>query len=308
MKNLIYISVFALLLTACGGSKKAINDSEKSTTKTIAKEEVKVIKEVEEVKEEIIEKEVVITEVIKDTTTQIAKEIMNNDRPLEDVVNVDLPVDTEVFNHSVWQNLLSSNVSEAGNVNYDAFKQRKGELNEYIASLGVNIPTDSWTQEDKLAYWMNAYNAMTVDLILRNMPLESIKDIDKPWEQRIWKLGEKWYNLDEIEHQILRKMGDPRIHFGINCASFSCPPLLNEAFTSANVDDKLEFLAKRFINDRSRNHITPTRVEISRIFNWFSKDFKKEGTIIDYLNKYSRITISYKASRGYFAYDWTLNK
>ena len=76
-----------------------------------------------------------------------------------------------------------------------------------------------------LAFWMNAYNALTIDLILRNYPVDSIKDIKNPWDQRLWKLGDKWYNLNQIEHDILRKMDEPRIHFGIVCASFSCPKL-----------------------------------------------------------------------------------
>lgn len=154
---------------------------------------------------------------------------------------------------------------------------------------------------------MNAYNAMTIDLILRHQPLESIKDIKKPWDQRFWKLGDKYYNLDEIEHKILRKMSDPRIHFGINCASFSCPPLLNEAFTAEKVDSQLDMLARKFINDSKRNTITADRVEISKIFDWFAKDFKTDGSVINYLNKYSETKILSDAKVRYMDYDWSLN-
>jgi hypothetical protein len=198
-------------------------------------------------------------------------------------------------------------VTANGNVNYEGFRQNKGQLRDYIASLGTNMPNEDWTQQDQLAYWMNAYNAMTVDLILRNLPLNSIKDIDKPWNQRLWKLGDKWYNLDEIEHQILRKMNDPRIHFGINCASFSCPPLLNEAFTTATVDRQLDTLARRFVNDTQRNTISSDRIRLSKVFSWFAKDFKKDGSLIDYLNKYAETPINSNAKKSFMDYNWTLN-
>ena len=213
----------------------------------------------------------------------------------------------EAFDHKSFNNLLVNYVSPKGNVNYPEFKKQWSALRSYITALGENMPTEAWTKNDKFAYWMNAYNAMTVDLILRNHPLVSIKDINDPWDQRLWKLGSKWYNLDEIEHQILRKMGDPRIHFGINCASFSCPPLLNEAFTAKTVDSQLEKLAFQFINDSKRNTITTTSIEVSKIFNWFSKDFKTDGSLIDFLNKYSETPISPNAKTRYMDYDWTLN-
>ena len=214
----------------------------------------------------------------------------------------------ELFDHSSYDNLLKQYVSAEGNVNYAGFKSNWSILRGYIKELAEVTPDDSWSQENQLAYWMNAYNALTIDLILRHYPLASIKDINKPWDQRFWQLGGKWINLNEIEHKILRTKGDPRIHFGINCASFSCPPLLNEAFTAKNVDAQLDLLARNFINDPQRNVISANSIEISKIFNWFGKDFKTEGTVIDYLNKYSDITISSSARKKYKDYDWTLNK
>jgi hypothetical protein len=145
----------------------------------------------------------------------------------------------EGFNHDAFDSLLLAYVSKTGIVNYKGLLENKKLLDAYIGSLNNTTPTDTWTKQDNLAYWMNAYNAMTLDLILRNYPINSIKDLKKPWDQRLWKLGEKWYSLNEIEHQILRKMDEPRIHFGINCASLSCPPLLNEAFNAATVSMQL---------------------------------------------------------------------
>ena len=232
--------------------------------------------------------------------------VLRDPIPENEIAFLDIPV-VEIFNHTAWDLLLKDYVSDTGVVNYEGFRVNKGLLREYIASLGAHMPDDSWSKEDKLAYWMNAYNAMTVDLIIKNLPLKSIKEIDKPWNQRLWKLGPKWYNLDEIEHKILRKMGDARIHFGINCASFSCPPLLNEAFTSQKVDAQLDGLARNFINDPKRNIISEDHVQLSKIFSWFAKDFKTEGSIVNYIAKYSEKTINPKARKTFLDYDWSLN-
>jgi hypothetical protein len=214
----------------------------------------------------------------------------------------------EAFNHDAFDALLAVYVTETGIVNYKGLLENKKLLDAYIGSLNNPTPTDTWTKQDKLAYWMNAYNAMTLDLILRNYPINSIKDLKKPWDQRLWKLGEKWYTLNEIEHQILRKMDEPRIHFGINCASFSCPPLLNEAFNAAAVSMQLEKAAIQFINDPKRNTISKMNVEVSQIFSWFSKDFKKEGTLFEFLNQYAAIQIDPKAKKKYKKYNWSLNE
>ena len=296
MKYLTII-LLALLLYSCGSSKKVISSKETPDTILTIKEAVE-----REVKDSVMTVKPSAT--VKEVTKKI--EVIE-EADSEETVEV-IPHTPEIFNHSAWDALLREFVSNDGKVNYEGFRGNKGHLRVYIASLGANLPSDIWTREDKLAYWMNAYNAMTIDLILRNLPLESIKDIDKPWHQRHWKLGAKWYNLDEIEHQILRKMEDPRIHFGINCASFSCPPLLNEAFTSNTVDSQLELLAHSFVNDPRRNTISKSSIQVSKLFSWFAKDFKTRGTLIDFLNRYSEITIDPKARKSFKTYDWSLNK
>jgi len=210
-------------------------------------------------------------------------------------------------NHQLWTNLLQKHVSNAGNVNYQSFKTDRSLLKDYITSLSGNMPDDTWSKNDILAYWINAYNALTVDLILRHYPTKSIKDIKKPWDQRYWKLGDKWYNLNEIEHEILRKMDEPRIHFAIVCASFSCPKLQNTAFEAADLDAQLTLATKTFINDPKRNTLTPNKIEISKIFSWFAKDFGGSGNIINYINKYADIKIPNNTSKRFKDYDWALN-
>ena len=145
-------------------------------------------------------------------------------------------------------------------------------------------------------------------MILDNYPVKSIKEIKDPWGQKFFSLGDKKYSLEEVEHEILRKMNEPRIHFAINCASFSCPNLLNEAYTEASLEKQLTTVAKSFINDKSKNTITANKVEISKIFDWFSGDFKNKGTVIGFLNQYSSIKINSNAKLGYKEYNWTLNE
>ena len=291
MKNIGYTLIIVLLLSACGSSKKSVVTT---TTSTVTEVEIK--KPVEK-----IIKDTVIT----DEPANTIKEIVKKEKEI--IEEEEIP-QLELFNHSGWDQLLKKHVSDDGQVDYEGFRNDKGILRDYIASLGANMPSENWVKEDRLAYWMNAYNAMTVDLIVRNLPLKSIKDIDKPWNQRLWKLGSKWYNLDEIEHQILRKMGDARIHFGINCASFSCPPLLNEAFGSQTVEMQLDQVARTFVNDTKRNQISENKIKISKIFSWFAKDFKADGSLIDFLNRYSETPISNKARKSFMDYDWALNK
>ncbi len=289
IKKTLYLLTLLIFMAACGGSKKVVATTPKKDVQVATKDSV-----------------VIVQEAHKDSSQTIT--VKDPDIKVMDTIDSKKIEVIEAFNHSIWNSLLKENVSNKGNVNYEGFRQQKQAIREYITSLGAQMPEESWSLEDQLAYWMNAYNAMTVDLILRNLPLKSIKDIDKPWNQRLWKLGSKWYNLDEIEHQILRKMNDPRIHFGINCASFSCPPLLNEAFTAQKVDEQLDALAKQFVNDPLRNTITSDRIQISKIFSWFAKDFKKEGSLIDFLNKYSETPINSNARKSFKDYDWALNQ
>lgn len=222
------------------------------------------------------------------------------------------PIEIEVtslnFNHNNFNELLKKHVDEKGNVNYKGFKTDWKSLKQYINQLAQNTPQSTWSKNEILAYWINAYNALTIDLILRHYPVKSIKDIKDPWKQRFWKLNQKWYNLDEIEHQILRKMNEPRIHFAIVCASVSCPKLLNKAYSANNLDEDLTLTTKAFLNDASKNEISSQHIKLSKIFKWFAKDFKTEGSLIDFLNRYSDIKISANAKKSFKDYNWNLNE
>jgi hypothetical protein len=116
-------------------------------------------------------------------------------------------------------------------------------------------------------------------------------------------------SLDEVEHSILRKeFEEPRIHFAINCASVSCPPLLNEAFVASNLENQLMRVTTTFVNDPSRNKISSQSAQLSSIFSWFKGDFTKKGTLIEFLNRYSKVKISPNARISFLDYNWNLNE
>ena len=214
---------------------------------------------------------------------------------------------TETYN-----SLLQKHVDDKGNVDYKSFKKDETKLATYISFLEKTSPQKNWSDNKTKAFWINAYNAYTLKLILENYPLKSIMKIKRKgkdaWNIPFANVGGTNYTLNHIEHEILRKdFNDPRIHVGVNCASGSCPQLGNFAFTEANIDTELERLMKLFINDTSRNQITEKKIQISKIFEWFKGDFTKNGSLIDYFNKYSTTKIHKRAKIRYLTYDWNLN-
>ncbi len=159
-----------------------------------------------------------------------------------------------------------------------------------------------------MAFWINAYNAFTVKLIVDNYPISSIMKLDngKVWDRKWINIGGKTYSLNNIENDILRpQFKDPRIHFAVNCAAKSCPPLLNRAWTAANLESNFEKQARAFINNPEFNKISAKEVEVSKIFDWYASDF---GNLIDYLNKYSSTKINANAKVKFREYDWALNE
>ena len=285
--KLLSFLIIVFLVLNCGSSKQIVN-----APKEDLKEIINVSLEVEEVEEVEDETEI---ELIQDDMAEVEKE------------TIETKTNQNIFNHNTWNALLQKHVSDQGNVDYNGFKADKTVFNAYIKSLSENPPQNSWTKNETLAYWINAYNAFTIDLILRNYPLQSIKDIKEPWDQRLWKIESKWYNLNDIEHQILRKMDEPRIHFAIVCASISCPKLQNTAFTSNDLETQLSNATTEFLNDTSKNNISEHSIKLSKIFKWFAKDFKTNGSLIDFLNQYSEVNISNKAKKSFNDYNWDLN-
>ncbi|MBK8720801.1 MAG: DUF547 domain-containing protein [Saprospiraceae bacterium] len=218
--------------------------------------------------------------------------------------------------HQLWDNLLKKHVDDKGMVDYGGIKADSLVFNTYLEILKTNHPNEKkWSKEAQMAYWINAYNAFTVKLIIDNYPLKSIKDIKKgiPFVNTVWdikfiKIGKNTYDLNNIEHSKLRKkFNDPRIHFAINCASLSCPNLSNKAYFPENLSKQLDEAAKNFINDTSKNIIQKNKVQLSKIFSWYQGDFMQNRTLFDFLNKYSITKIDNNASIDYLDYSWNLN-
>lgn len=210
--------------------------------------------------------------------------------------------------HASWNVLLQQYVDVDGNVDYSSWKKNQTDLDKYIQLLEKTPPANYWDKNDSLAYFINAYNAVTVKLILDNYPLKSIRDIKDPWDSKSLNLPNNRLTLNDIEHKVLRKMDDPRIHFAINCASASCPQLSNEAFRASKVQKQLEEATVLFINDTSKNQISEKNIGLSKIFLWFSKDFGSKKERISFIQKYSQKPFKDNAKIKYQEYDWSLNE
>ena len=223
--------------------------------------------------------------------------------------------DCEPLSHQLWTELLQTNVDSNGWVSYKGFLDDSVRLNRYLITLSNCYPNSYWSKEQKLAYWINAYNAFTIKLIVDHYPVESIKDIKKGipfvnsvWDINFFKIGDEKMDLNEIEHSILRKKFDePRIHFVIVCASESCPRLLNVAYQAETLEEQLIQQAKNFLNDNSKNEIEAEEIRISSIFKWFSGDFTTIGTIQEFISPYSDRDFISSAKVKYLDYDWRLN-
>ena len=219
----------------------------------------------------------------------------------------------------IWDGLLKKYATSNGKVNYEGFKKDRAILNRYLQSLKNNYPNSSWTKDQKLCYWINAYNAFTVQLVIDNYPVKSIKDIksklpgtsiETVWDYKFIKIGTKNYSLNDIEHTILREqLKEPLIHFAVVCASFSCPSLRNEAYVPSKIRYQLKDQTKKFLRDITKNSITVKELKLSKIFEWFKDDFTKNGkiSIVQFLNPYTTITIDESATIDYLNYSWKLN-
>jgi hypothetical protein len=214
----------------------------------------------------------------------------------------------QVTNEDQWNLLLKQYVDAEGNVDYKALKNKEGKLDAYLEDLAQRVPDKNWTKAKTIAFYINLYNAATVKLIVENYPLNSIGDLKNPWKKKWINQNGKILSLSEIEHSILRNMEEPRIHFAINCASISCPKLLNEAFEEATLEKQLDKAAKDFIKDSSKNIISKDEIRLSKIFDWYKKDFETDGNLIDYLNTYLESPINQYVKKGYLKYNWNLNE
>ncbi|MHC4846625.1 MAG: DUF547 domain-containing protein [Planctomycetota bacterium] len=234
--------------------------------------------------------------------------------------------DDEPGLHAPLTDLLGPHV-ERGVVDYAGLKEKEGALDAYLAALS-RVDPEELGRDEALAFWINGYNAFTLKLMLERYPaIESIKDIpsSKRWKAKRWLVKGKRYSLDQIEHEILRPMGEPRIHFAIVCASLSCPDLAPEAYVAETLDEQLTSVTKRFLADRDKGlsfgkeagwlYGTNYVLRVSKIFDWFEQDFEADdSSVVDFVLKYAPADAAafIKTHRKdldveHLSYDWSLN-
>lgn len=212
-----------------------------------------------------------------------------------------------IIKHDYFTKILSEHVSENGLVDYQGMGNSDSVQN-YLQLLSlVNPFAENWSANDRKSYWINMYNALVLRLLIENNSVGSIKDIKKVWDLPLIKVVDECYSLAKIEHQILRKMKDPRIHFALVCGAKSCPNLQKSAFEAAHLDVQLEQAAIRFVNGKNKNILNVNKVELSSIFNWFRSDFTAKGSLIDYINQYSRVKVKKNADISFLNYNWEKN-
>ena len=210
-------------------------------------------------------------------------------------------------NYQFFETFLQKYVDENGKVNYNKINKNQIDLDKVITHFEGLKPKENWSKNEKLAYWINAYNAYSIKLVIDNYPIKSILDINNAWKIRFINIDGSKISLDDIDNRILRKLGEPRIHFAINCASYSCPSLKNRAFYPDTIENELESAAVFFINDAERNNITKKEAKISKLFDWFKDDFTTQTDLVTFLNQYSKIKISDRTKISFLEYNWSLN-
>ncbi len=221
--------------------------------------------------------------------------------------------------HKAFDELLQKYVDNHGLVDYKGFSKERSKLKSYLSMLGKYAPRDNWSENQKLAYWINAYNAFTIELILRHYPIESIKDIggaikiplvDTPWKVKFIKIGGDEMDLHHMEHGIIRKkFNEPRIHFALVCAAISCPKLQNTVYLPGQLDAQLTKATKDFLSTPSKNQIkSPSSARLSKLFSWYKGDFTKKTSLAGFISQYSDVKLEERARIEYKDYDWALNE
>lgn len=247
------------------------------------------------------------------TVVDKAKEEMKDKMPMKDkeVVKEEMPKPAKPapagVNHGDFDQLLRKHVSSSGAVDYAGFKNDKSKLEAYLNQLKQNPVQSNWSRDKQLVYWINAYNAFTIKLIVDNYPLGSITDLEggKPWDKKWIKIGSKTYSLNNIENDIIRpQFKEPRIHFAVNCAAKSCPTLLNSAWTESNLERNFESQTKKFVNNTAFNKVSASSATLSKIFEWYGEDF---GDLKSFINKYSNTKLDAKSNISFMDYNWKLN-
>lgn len=217
------------------------------------------------------------------------------------------------FDNSFYEKVLTRFVKD-GKVDYAALKDDPSLLDAYLKEVSELSPEslNSMARNEKLAFYINVYNALTLKVVTDYYPVKSIKDIRGVWDRFKFKVAGRELTLNQIEHQILRReFKEPRIHFALVCASKGCPLLPTEPFSGENLNEQLDRETHNFINDKTKVRLDKGNkiLYLSSIFKWFKEDF---GDVIEFINKYLpeddvKFINEKKPRIKYIDYDRSLN-
>jgi hypothetical protein len=226
------------------------------------------------------------------------------------------PAVADTVDHSLFGRLLAAYVNN-GVVDYKGLKVHEADLDRYLTGLAAVDPA-ALPAPERFAFYVNAYNAWTIKLILMHYPgIASIKETGSffrsPWKKRFVALEGRTMTLDEIEHDTLRaEFKDPRIHFAVNCASKGCPPLYHEPFEGRTLEHQLDDATRRFINDPAHYRLEDGTLYVSKIFEWYGEDFNHDP--IAFFLRFAEGDLEIRLTRQrdqlkvrYLDYDWSLN-
>ncbi|MHC4955877.1 MAG: DUF547 domain-containing protein [Planctomycetota bacterium] len=221
--------------------------------------------------------------------------------------------DLKAFPYDDWAAVLSRSVNDQGRVDYDGLLRERGQLDQFVAMLGDvgpgTTPDLFPTDEDRLAYWINAYNAVTLHQIVHRWPVESVGDMQAKfffWTR--YRVDGKKRSLLSIENSIIRKRFDePRIHFAVNCGSLGCPQLPREPFLPKRLEAQLARETSKFLGDKRNVELKNGTLHLSEIFSWYAKDFPPSPK--DWVARQRpELGIGADTKVEYTKYDWTLNR
>lgn len=250
----------------------------------------------------------------------------------------------KVFDYSEYDSVLKAFVNEEAMVDYAGLKARRQQLDEFAASMGklTSEVYEDWNDKDKIAFWLNAYNALTLKAIIDNYPIKSsffrsmvyprnsIRQIPGVWKKLTFEVMGKDLTLNHIEHEILRKkFNEPRIHMAMVCAAMGCPPLRYEPYKGETLDEQLDDQTRQFLSDSAKFEIDRKRrmLALSPIFDWFGGDFVtkygakqaigrhggKESAVLNFVAQYlseaqKDYVLAGRFKIKYLKYDWSLNE
>lgn len=234
------------------------------------------------------------------------------------------PSSTQIINHLAFQDFLSqyvvTNKEGINLVTYSKVSAKdKNALSAYINQLS-SVPIKQYNRNEQLAYWINLYNASIIKTVLDHYPVKSIRDIklsgffnSGPWDAKLVTVDNVPLSLNDIEHRIVRPIWhDPRTHYALNCASYSCPNLSKQVYTGATVNAMLTTAAKGYINSPRGVSVNGKTLTVSEIYDWYQEDFGgNEQDVINHLMRYANPTLkkqlmTFHTISGY-DYDWQLN-